>query len=403
MKGLLEWIILVFFMIQIAETKAQQEPTSLIIVTNVDCIIYFDGDSLGLVNQSKPLNHKAEIGEHYIRIVPLNGSNQMSEIVSITDNHQKVLRYEIEQDQKNSDPSSIKVADLSFTIPGQLSQTDENPIYPTFYYAFETEDIIQLNLEMHNKKGTNNIEVFTYPDYVSRYSNNSFQDLANATIVVPERSIYGFTFSTNHAFDREVQLSLARLPKSNEPIPFNFEVSWQEIYSVQNIQTEQEFFINSEVHSTLQGGKSRILVPINLPENTVKWYFKFTASREESEVTKTGGSLNLFSELSYAIDQTGIVSMGIDQLTQPPGSHICDIYLLDHENISPFLAKEPFSYFLEGSRENYKSGVVEISSWSPGLQYLGIKNPDDFYGILVTIDVAAITVMEELIMHAENK
>ena len=132
------------------------------------------------------------------------------------------------------------------------------------------------------------------------------------------------------------------------------------------------------------------MFPLIFPENTVKWYYDFSASRDEQQIENISGTLSLASELSTLIDQSGLLGFGIDQLTQPPGSDYCDIYLLDHHNSSLFTSKQEYEYFTEGTRENIKSGVVEVECCVNLPTYLGIKNPDDFYGIHGAIEVAAI-------------
>ena len=165
------------------------------------------------------------------------------------------------------------------------------------------------------------------------------------------------------------------------------------------VQKAQKFYINSGSHATFKGGKSRTTLPINLPANTVKWYYEFSASRNENEVDNVSNALDLAGELSVLLDQSGILQLGINMLNQPPGSDYCDIYLIDHDNYTPFLSKQQFMQYPEGTRENLKSGIVEVECCHNSPLYLGLKNPDYKDGVHVVVEVAAIIKEEGWVMH----
>ena len=101
-------------------------------------------------------------------------------------------------------------------------------------------------------------------------------------------------------------------------------------------------------------------------------------------------SFALLKELtSYAEDKNSMLN-AVSNLTPPPGANICDVYLVDKLNAELFRDKKEFQFDMNGSRENYKSGVVTISEVTNKQVYLAIKNPDNVYGIHVAFQIVAI-------------
>lgn len=294
----------------------------------------------------------------------------------------------------------IEVADIKFSIPGSLEVATwqsnnpgmQYPDNPTCYYAFEKGDTIVLNFDLGGQKGTNIISVSTFPDKEIRYSNNNFSDLKEIKIPVEDRAIYRFAIATNYAFVRTGHLILKRIPASVSTASFKTAVRKRTKYVLKEVQPIEKHFINSGSNATFKNGKSRVLIPVALPKNTVRWYYTVYASRNQDEVEKTSREFNLLGQLAKLFDASGVLKFGIDQLTQPPGSDYCDIYLLDGQNATPFEQKIAYQYYREGTRENVKSGLTEITSsqFLSGDWYIGLKNPDSYYGITAAIQIVAV-------------
>ncbi|MEM9388834.1 MAG: hypothetical protein AAGA02_00085 [Bacteroidota bacterium] len=377
---------------------------TILIISNKRAHVVIDGDEAGTVEPNKPQKFSISPGQHYLQVISESDNSEKNEVLDIELGKQIVLKYEFEGVTQTIDKEErISIADLDFNIPGIVTAAaQENFEYPTYLYAFEKGDEIILNIDMTNAKGTNVIEVFTFPNGNPVYSNDSFRDLNDVKVEVKERGIYGFSFASNHAFDRDARFVIERIPESEESRDFNTAVSWQETYKVEVVQKAQKFYINSGSHATFKGGKSRTTLPINLPANTVKWYYEFSASRNENEVDNVSNALDLAGELSVLLDQSGILQLGINMLNQPPGSDYCDIYLIDHDNYTPFLSKQQFMQYPEGTRENLKSGIVEVECCHNSPLYLGLKNPDYKDGVHVVVEVAAIVKEEGWIMHHQD-
>jgi hypothetical protein len=386
-----------------------QEEAVLLAIPSKECKILLDGVEIGQGKAGSALRIVSTSGEHYLEAQTNDGLTK-GELVQLEKGKQKIVKIEL----VSSTPvlvESVAVAEINFDLPGSVTtlawaseHENESYPYPTFYYAFEKGDEIILNVTMSNKKGTNIINVLTYPDGVVRYTNNAFTELNDMHIKVPERAIYQFVFASNHAFDRNCFLKVTRKPASN----FNTKVTLKKISTPKTIVEPTALRVNSGSNAFWKNGKSRILVPVALPPNTIEWFYRFSASRNQEDIDNVRKNFQLFGELTTLfLQSTGFgsvagkaVKIGVEQLAQPPGSNHCDIYLLDYENIAGFEAKsDEWKYVLQGSRQNLMSGNVKVDCCIQGQYYLGIRNPDEYDGINVSIEVIAITAREEYMME----
>ena len=140
------------------------------------------------------------------------------------------------------------------------------------------------------------------------------------------------------------------------------------------------------------GGKSRVVVPFDLPKNTVEWYYSFSTSEGTSGTKK----LNLAIQLSsYLVDQTGMTRILLNQVKVPRGSSNVDVYLLNSANQTAFVEKrdnygDSFYYISEGTTKNTKQAVVKVDDIKTGRLYLGLKNPSTLNGVNVDIEITTI-------------
>lgn len=312
----------------------------------------------------------------------------------------------------------IVVTTQSINIPGALAvgswanehPNQQYPNYPKMFFGFAEGDEIIIDFATGNKKGTQIIEVSEFESKTVVYSNNQFQTLDGVKIKVPKSTVPKFEFGTNHIFDRQAKVTIKRIPATEASKNFNCNVTWRTVndttfavieekrkinstYQTVTLQSPIDHFLNGGRNSRFQGGTSRITFPVTLPENTVEWYYSFAATRNQKDVQTTKSSMKLFGELSSLIDRSGILSIAVSVLTQPPGADYCHVYLLKPEHFEAFQNKvdDRWGYIPEGSRENLKSGVVKIQNCCKNkTYYIGIKNPDYGFGVSAMIEVVAI-------------
>lgn len=156
--------------------------------------------------------------------------------------------------------------------------------------------------------------------------------------------------------------------------------------------TKQSFYLNGGFRSDF-GGKSRVVYQVDLPPNTVEWYYAV------STYPSNQGSQNviaLLEQITKLLDPTGVASIALNLITVPSGVNDCDIYLLDMVNQNIFYHKldqtqhEAISYVIDGSRENFKNGVVRVTNPVRGRYFLGFKNPNSISGIGISFEAVAI-------------
>lgn len=160
--------------------------------------------------------------------------------------------------------------------------------------------------------------------------------------------------------------------------------------SIVQVMSPQTFYLNGGGRAMF-GGKSRAWYNIQLPPNTVEWYYSFTTKRGEN----VKGIINLFSQITKLYDYTGMTAMATEAIMTPTGAGVCDIYLMDRKNTNAFYDKVDnwggtFSYRVSGSRLNFKEGSVQIKDVTSGNWCLGFKNPSASEGISITFEVVAI-------------
>jgi hypothetical protein len=147
-----------------------------------------------------------------------------------------------------------------------------------------------------------------------------------------------------------------------------------------NLLQPQKFHLNSE-NKALISGTNRTVLYIDLPPNTVEWYYYVHASKENST-----NYIELATQLGALLVNPAI---DINKIKVKDGNSYCDIYLMDTENKNNFKNKKPFKYNSSGSRQNFNSGIVKIKNY-PEYCWLGIKNPRMAHAVDVSIEVVAI-------------
>lgn len=152
----------------------------------------------------------------------------------------------------------------------------------------------------------------------------------------------------------------------------------------------QNIYLNSTSNAFWKNGNTKSIIPVDLPEGTVEWYYEFTSSRSKELIQANVEKFQLAAELSSLIDKSGLLSASINVFTTPPGNDVCDIYLFENNYYNQFLNEQQFNHFPVGTRQNYKSGVVQIRNLPLKKPMIGIQNKDMMYGINVSIQIIAV-------------
>ena len=188
-------------------------------------------------------------------------------------------------------------------------------------------------------------------------------------------------------------------------ISFNFLFSQEHkvSYETRQLIKTRKVHLNGGFRASF-GGKSRVSIKVDLPPNTIKWYYSFSTRKGKTGIQ----NMNLALQLAGLIaDPSGLTSKATSIIKVPEGVASVDIYLCDRENIDKFKEKvdnsgEPFYYNYEGSVENTKNAIVEIDDITTGTVFLGLKNPSTSTGVTITIEVVAIVENKVLIEKSEK-
>lgn len=269
-------------------------------------------------------------------------------------------------------------------------------------------DTIRLNVNLHNtKKAKNNTFLFYEHPNKLLVKNENVKEF-DKIILVQNNGLYKLVIKNDNTkmvdynFNYSISSTRKKRPqigyKVKKDTTYGFETDQYRDINIQETETIQneKFYLNSTSNALLKGGKNRIIVPVNLPAETKEWYYIFTASRELKDINNTLSSFDLASQITKFIKEDQSIQNSINKLNPPPGANICDIYVInDEENAVLFKEKEDFKSSLIGSRENFKSGIVKIDGNTKS--FLGIRNPDNLYGIHIAIEIIAVVEKTEKI------
>jgi len=162
--------------------------------------------------------------------------------------------------------------------------------------------------------------------------------------------------------------------------------------AIVSLQQQRVVTLNSAVRAATLEGTTRVVIPIDLPKNTIEWFYSFTTNEGESGMR----NLNLAVQLSsLVLDYTGTSASLLSKIQVPAGSLGIDSYLLLENSRIPFLEKwdqngGTFNYTIQGSTENTKQAIVRINNIKSGRCYIGLRNPSSLDAVIVTIEVTAI-------------
>lgn len=187
-------------------------------------------------------------------------------------------------------------------------------------------------------------------------------------------------------------------------IQLSFGQEFEIVRETKKLIESRDIYLNGGTRAEF-GGKSRTSIKIDLPPNTVEWYYSFTTTQGENGIQ----NLNLAMQLSrMLIDPSGLSAVAISKVKVPEGVAAADIYLLDQRNVNLFLQKVElnggtFQYYPEGLVENTKQAVVKVDDIKRGTWYLALKNPSSMNGININIEVVAITETRKVIPKTEKQ
>jgi hypothetical protein len=297
---------------------------------------------------------------------------------------------------------SQKIIDVTErTITIDAMKTEE------LFFGFAAGDQIVFNFSEKNRQSLKEVEILEYP-YNTKFTVFEKNEVENETLLIAKTGVYRFRFYNDERRGRECKIKIQRIPVSEETEAFNTTVVWHNqydtaYYTVQQNVVKQEYIAQQIIplamsqtdssNSLFGGSKSRIIFPVQLPENTIEWYYRVSVLRDKQDEQN---SFNLAEEITALIKQTQGIKFGPDYLAQLPGDTYCDVYLMDAVNATRFETGDDYQYSSIGSSIHTKSGITKIYGGFSTPLYLGINNPNAGNGVNVLLECVAIVSKEEI-------
>ncbi len=163
------------------------------------------------------------------------------------------------------------------------------------------------------------------------------------------------------------------------------------------------------------GKKSRVCIPIDLPPNTIEWYYSFSTSNNKQSIDnlnlliQLGGLLIAnVTPLGTTLSSSGITETILSQIKIPYGSHAIDVYLFDKANMDKFEKRkdiwgDSFQFIPSGSTENTTQGLIRVKDVTSGSWFIGLRNPSLTYAVDVVIEGIAIVAKEEIVQPTDEQ
>jgi hypothetical protein len=148
------------------------------------------------------------------------------------------------------------------------------------------------------------------------------------------------------------------------------------------------------------GGIDRNHVVVNLPPNTLYWYYSIGANKDKS-AERTMKLIDQFAKGASNFDfgvSSGILLAG--QLVAPTSTAHVDVYLtranghqtfMQQDDLGMWLYKDKMPYTLsEGTRTNFVGGIETMQKEIAGQYYINLKNSNVIGAIYVSVEVVAV-------------
>ena len=151
-------------------------------------------------------------------------------------------------------------------------------------------------------------------------------------------------------------------------------------YMVVPIVSQQSFYLGTTK-------TNREVLQINLPANTVEWYYTVTTRSGNGQFSNS----DLTGQLVKLVDPNhGITNKAAVRV--PGGTGVCDVYLMTNPHeVKKYVTRQPAgSFLMNDSREHYVSGAVMVKDFLDGSCFLVLRNPVSTRGVHVNVEVTAI-------------
>ncbi|GAB2839697.1 hypothetical protein [Ferruginibacter profundus] len=381
-KFLLFFSFLLFCILLNAQTISE---SSVVIVACKSGTLIIDGTSIGKVEADDATKQTLSYGDHYLQLK--TSSEKINQTITIDKNTKGVIKIGCAEEIKSE---GQRLINKEVALAGALTNNQDQNVF-----GFDTDDIININCSILNKKGTATISLIDYKTGKPIYSKADFNSITNERIKIPVKGIYYFSLYTDALFGKTAKLVVDRIPSANSNP--NFKTSVKKVYDTTN---EEVLKTNTRVFSTTNlTHQNRTAVSINLPRGTTYWAYWIGVGQEAQNQMK-----NFVATLSGAsglVSFNPLVSYGMKLIPNLPMLNTpatVSYIFMDSKNAQAFISKQAYSYYKFKHADNITTDYSLISGYFTDL-VLSLENQNTTIGHDVEIRVVAFKVISKLVME----
>ncbi len=156
--------------------------------------------------------------------------------------------------------------------------------------------------------------------------------------------------------------------------------------------SQNSIYLKNASPATVRNGSGQVL-RIDLPANTVEWYYTITTKRGYAQFSNndlTGQLVKLISP-AHGISKNNGVRV-------PDGTGMCNVYLMTSQLEADKCAvnRPAAGFMMNDSREHFISGTVPVKDFLDGPYYLVVRNSNFRNDVSVNIEVTAIVLSSKM-------
>lgn len=369
-------------------SKAQISEIEVVIVTCKAGILLLDGVSLGAIDADDAVKQRLSVGEHYLQLK--TNDEKINHTFTADPAKKEIIKIGCGQSLPSSgDNKAIRVIDKEVALSGMLSDDVEQNIV-----GFDTDDIINLNCAILNKKGKATLSLREYETGREIFRREDFNKIEAEKIKIPAKGIYYFNLYTDALLGKTVRLTIDRIPAANGNPNFNtavrneYDTSFEEVLNT-------EVWVYSRTNLT---HPNKTTVSINLPTGTQYWAYWLGVGQEAQQNMKAFTST--INAAGRYLTTNPVALLGMRLLTNLPmlqAPETVNYYFMSSENAALFKADMAFKYytFKYGSHvtTDYAIAKNNISNL-----VLAMENDNVATGYNVTLKVVAFKVKHRYIL-----
>ena len=283
-------------------------------------------------------------------------------------------------------PKPIRLIDKHVNLSGTLSSASAQ-----YFIGLEADDKIVLNCTRLSKKGNASVSIKEYNKGTELYR-KEFDTLREQTIPVTAKGIYVVELKTGSLLDKDVQLTVDRIPSSSHAVA-PVKTASKAVYDTTGTEVLNT---TTRVFSKNSPQSNKAVLTINLPPNTAYWTFWIGAGKDAKE------KMNAFTASCATVGAlypsvNPLVLYGMKYLSSlpmaPPGAQI-SYHFMDTPNSTAFKSNQQYSFYTFKSAEKITTEYSFMVNHQADLN-LGISNESSGTAYDVEVRVVAFVVKEK--------